>query len=63
MPRGTGLVSPGGMQHLLEGVMIFWFLPKVLGGFGLPRVAQGVDIPACHGEGSREGKPKEHRLQ
>lgn len=50
-------MSPGGLQHLLKGVKMFWFIPKFLAGFGPP-----CCVPACCGEGSKEiksqGKPK-----
>lgn len=52
-------MSSGGMKHLLEGMMMFRFIPKVLAGFGPPlHVTRGHSIPACGGEGSGEGKPQ-----
>lgn len=51
-------MSPGGVQHLPEGMKMFWFVPKVLAGFGPPALHKGAASLPVVGKAAERGKPK-----
>ena len=52
-------MSPGGMQHLLEGMKMFWFIPKALAGFGPTVLHEGTASLPVMGKAAERENPKE----
>lgn len=51
-------MSLGGMQHLLEGMKMFWFVPKVLAGFGPPVLHKGTTSLPVKGKTAERENPR-----